>query len=88
MSKKCSGNIQETIAAIDLIIAAKSQAPSGNKTIQNMLTDNETILVKRLVELWKQDKVPAKKEEQSLALKRKSKGKEVIENDNDPRRPD
>ena len=80
MSKKSNGNIQETIAAIDLIMAAKSEAPSGNKTIQNMLTDNETILVKRLIELWKEDRVPANKDGQSATLKRKSKGKEVVEN--------
>ena len=87
MSKKCNGNIRETIAAIDFVRTAKEQAPSDNETIQNILTDNEKILMERLFQLSRQERAPVKNE-QPLPSKRKSKGKEVRENGNDPRRPD
>lgn len=87
MAKKNSCNIQETIAAIDFIRTAKSQAPSENETIQNILTDNEKILMERLFQLSRQERAPVMNEPQLLS-KRKCKGKEVIENGNDPRRAD
>ena len=87
MPKKCNGNIRETIAAIDFVRTAKSQAPSENETIQNILMDNEKILMERLLQLSRQERAPVMNEQQ-LPSKTKSKGKEVIENGNDPRRTD
>ena len=88
MTKKNNGNTRETIAAIDLIRAAKIQTPGDNKIYLDLLAEDEHILLERLFQLLRQAKAPAKKEQQQFPSKRKSRGKEGENDDIDPRRPD
>jgi len=88
MTKNNNGVIRDTIAAIDFIRTARSQAPPENEIIKNMLLDNEKILLEQLFQLSKQDRAPLKSEQQQLRIKGKSKGKEVSENGDDSRRSD
>ena len=87
MKKNSHDKISETLVGIEFFRSLKTQAPQGNELVLGQIEKIEKELMERLFQLSRQERAPAMNE-QPLPSKRKSKGKEVIENGNDPRRTD